>query len=143
VVTGLTSGGRSIILSDGPVPETAQAESPGQAHASELWIQRQLPPHRTDPPDPLSGYTIQAWPPPGGLLARIVTWEPGYVSEFHRSATLDIIFVITGQLQLQLEEGATTLGPGDSVIQRATMHAWRVVGPEACTFAGILIAMAE
>jgi quercetin dioxygenase-like cupin family protein len=67
------------------------------------------------------------------------TWEPGFIYPMHRSDTIDFVFIISGQLELILEEGTTVLRSGETVVQCGTNHAWRVVGNEPCTFAAVLI----
>ena len=57
----------------------------------------------------------------------------------HQTDTLDFLFVISGQIELILEEGSTVLESGDCLVQRGTNHAWRVVGDESCTFAVVLL----
>ena len=57
----------------------------------------------------------------------------------HHSDTIDIVFVISGQVELILDEESTVLRSGDTVVQRGTNHGWRVAGSEPCTFAGVLI----
>jgi hypothetical protein len=48
----------------------------------------------------------------------------------HRTQTIDFVLVLEGRLELVLDEGTVELGPGDTVIQQATTHAWRVLdGP--------------
>ncbi len=69
----------------------------------------------------------------------MITWLPGFEFPKHRSDTLDILFVIAGQIELLLDEGATIVRSGDTVIQCGTNHGWRVIGNEPCTFAGVLI----
>jgi mannose-6-phosphate isomerase-like protein (cupin superfamily) len=45
---------------------------------------------------------------------------------FHRTDTMDIGWVISGEVGLQLDEGETVwLAPGDLVVQNGTHHAWR------------------
>jgi hypothetical protein len=52
--------------------------------------------------------------------------KPGFDKDgFHRTASLDYLYVLDGELELLLDEGATLLYPGDVVIQRNTNHAWR------------------
>jgi quercetin dioxygenase-like cupin family protein len=51
----------------------------------------------------------------------------------HRTPTIDVGVVISGEVDLVLDSGEEVhLLPGDSVIQRGTMHAWRATGPEPC-----------
>jgi quercetin dioxygenase-like cupin family protein len=139
VVTGVNVGGKSAVVSDGPVPEAARFSTPGEASGCDLWMEKSVPADIQDQIDPMADYSVQAWPPPGGVTARTITWQPGFSYPMHRSDTIDILFVISGELELILEDGSTVLKPGDCVVQRGTNHAWRVVGEQPCTFAGVLI----
>jgi mannose-6-phosphate isomerase-like protein (cupin superfamily) len=139
VVTGVNPAGQSTIVSDGQVPDAACFSSPGQATGCDLWLEKTVPVDLDDQSDPMADYSLQSWPPPGGVIVRTLTWEPGYSYPMHRSDTVDFIFVISGQLELVLEDGSTVLAPGDSVVQRGTNHAWRVVGDEPCSFVAVLL----
>jgi quercetin dioxygenase-like cupin family protein len=139
IVTGVNARGRSVVVSDSFVPESATSSSPGKSLSSDLWVLKHVPVSLSDTADPVVGYTRQSWPPSGGVIARVITWQPGVSFPSHRSATVDFIFVISGRLELVLEEGSVILQPGDSAVQRGTEHGWRVAGEEACTFAAVLI----
>lgn len=139
VVTGVNPQGKSVILSDGFVPDAARWSNPKKGSASNLWNERRLPVDLNDTNDPMIGYLMKREPPPGGVNAGIMTWEPGHSYPLHRTATLDFVFVISGKLELILEEGSTIVGPGDTIIQRGTNHGWRVVGNEPCTIAIVLL----
>src|SRR6516164_11321498 len=48
---------------------------------------------------------------------------------FHRTDTTDFGVVLSGNLALQLDDGAeVSLSPGDVLIENGTRHRWRVVG---------------
>jgi len=58
----------------------------------------------------------------------------------HTTATIDFEFVVSGRCVLELDNGATReLGPGDTVIQNGTRHAWRNPYEEPCVMAVVLI----
>jgi quercetin dioxygenase-like cupin family protein len=60
------------------------------------------------------------------VLFRVVSFPPDPDGQMHRTDTLDFVTVVSGELVLALEDGdEATLGPGDTVIQRGTTHAWR------------------
>lgn len=140
VVTGTTGSGKSTVVSDGPVPSEANFSDPKVGNTSDdLWVLQKVPVDLADQRDPVVGYSRQAWPPPGGVIARIITWGPGFAFRMHRSATIDFIFVVSGRIELLLDEKSVILGPGDSAVQRGTNHGWRVVGDEPCTFAAVLV----
>jgi quercetin dioxygenase-like cupin family protein len=69
------------------------------------------------------------------------TWQPGFSYRMHRTPTVDFIVIVSGQLELLLDDGSVRLKPGDSVVQRGTSHGWRVIGKEPCTFAGVLVSI--
>jgi mannose-6-phosphate isomerase-like protein (cupin superfamily) len=139
VVTGVNASGKSVVVSDGRVP-TEGRWSDGGANGADLWCLNQVPVDLSDSRDPIKGYKGQEWPPEGGAIARTGTWPPGFQFQMHRSATIDFLFVISGRIELLLDEGSVTLGPGDCCVQRGTNHGWRVVGNQPCTWGGVLLA---
>ncbi len=58
----------------------------------------------------------------------------------HETDTLDAIILVKGSVDLLLDDGeATSLKPGDVVIQRATNHAWVNRGGETALLVAVLI----
>lgn len=122
VVTGHNAGGRAIFISDStfeprPVPS-------GDAAMCLIWTAPDLPVENNDTTDGRerdAGTTLR-----GGSVIRSVDLFPGQQSPMHRTNSLDYGIVISGQLELELDDGVTTrLNPGDVVVQRGTMHLWR------------------
>lgn len=59
---------------------------------------------------------------------------------FHRTATVDLEVVLSGEVTLELDDGATrTMKPGDTIIQSGTKHRWHNRGSVPATFAAIII----
>jgi quercetin dioxygenase-like cupin family protein len=55
-------------------------------------------------------------------------------------ASVDFEFIVSGRVVLELDDGATReLGPGDTVIQNGTRHAWRNPFDEPCTMVVALV----
>ena len=138
VVTGINKEGKSVIISDGVVLPNAQY-SGDYGFGSDIWLEQSIPVDITNKNDPLVDYIAQTEPPTGGVVARIVQWNPGTGYPMHFTKTIDIFIVISGQIKLILDESDTILKSGDSVIQRGTNHGWEVVGDEPCVFAAILL----
>lgn len=121
VVTGHDEEGRPVFLSDERF--ATEAIPSGLAEYVDLWNAQALPLDNNDLFDcrhaansPLAGVSI----------VRIVDLVPGGASHMHRTNTLDYCILISGELELELEGGATTrLQPGELVVQRGTMHLWR------------------
>ena len=63
---------------------------------------------------------------PSGIRLRFMDFPPGFVSSWRRSKSLDMCFVIEGDVDCILDSGETkTLKRGDVTVQRGTMHVWR------------------
>ena len=59
---------------------------------------------------------------------------------FHRTATVDLEVVLSGEVTLQLDDGVTkTMKPGDAIIQSGTKHRWHNRGNVPASFAAIII----
>ena len=154
VVTGHDSAGRAVFLSDGVPPLTVGAPT-GPGVSEQLWFE-------TPPADPGDGGEpapehLGGFPTAGAIACRVIrlpgspvetpvdkTWlrmpgddpvHPG----MHRSETLDLMVVLDGRITLGVDDGEAELGPGDCVIQRGTVHRWRVVGEQPCTYLSVLI----
>ena len=60
-----------------------------------------------------------------GTTVRIVDMTPHLSSPMHRTLSLDFGVVLSGEVVLELDNGIeTTVKPGDTVVQRGTIHAW-------------------
>lgn len=150
VVTGFNAAGKSTITSDGPVPPPARyawsatvlAQRPYLARVSgnELWLLDRVPADLSKTDDPLLGKLPAGnQPGEGGIIARIVRYEPGLEYPMHTTQSIDLGIVVSGSLELRLEDGSTTVGPGDVVIQRGTPHAWRVAGDDPVVVVFVLV----
>ena len=71
---------------------------------------------------------------------RVVEFAPGAPKFMHRTETLDYGIVLSGECDLELDDGKTLrVTQGDIVVQRGTMHAWVNNGTQPCVFAFVLI----
>jgi mannose-6-phosphate isomerase-like protein (cupin superfamily) len=65
----------------------------------------------------------------------------GWSTSFHDTGTVDVVFVISGAVTMELSGGeAVELGPGDVLIQNGTMHVWRNLGAEPAVLGLVLLA---
>ncbi len=58
----------------------------------------------------------------------------------HRTATVDFIAVLSGEVWLLLDDGEALLKQGDTAVQRGTNHAWRNRTDKPCILAIVLVA---
>ena len=70
----------------------------------------------------------QLEPSPGGSSFHFVSlppWKPDTKPLWHRTTTLDYNILLEGELVMLVETGEVILHPGDVVVQRNTLHAWK------------------
>ncbi len=139
VVTGVDREGRSCVTSDGAVPPAAAWAEPGVGRGADPWAVASVPVDLSDDTAPVAEYVLREWPAPGGAIARMIRWEPGFSYPMHRSDTIDIGWVLDGQVELILETESVVLRAGDVVVQRGTVHGWRVIGRAPCTLGMLLL----
>jgi len=137
IVTGHNAEGRAVFRSDEQFePKVIPS---GDAAMALVWTTATVPADNNDETDGRerdAGVTLNS-----GSVIRIVDMLPGGQSPFHRTNSIDYGIVLSGQLELELDDGVKTLlGPGDIVVQRGTMHLWRnPSADEVCRIAFILI----
>jgi len=57
----------------------------------------------------------------------------------HRTRSVDYAIIMSGEIDMLLDEGEVHLKAGDVVVQQATNHAWVNRGKEICRVAFILM----
>jgi quercetin dioxygenase-like cupin family protein len=163
VVTG-TINGRSHVARDDLVQPVTVAPLPGFTW-HRLWGLDDPPvdPPRTELEGPLAHF-----PPPGGLRYHVYTVPPqhsqtsrrlsvedereleeqlpgraAYMESdqdgMHRTPTVDLICILSGEISLELDAQEVHLREGDCVVQNGTRHAWRNKGDRPCTMAVVLV----
>ncbi|MBL0966797.1 cupin domain-containing protein [Blastomonas sp. UPD001] len=137
IVTGHDEAGRAVFTADDLLPVTPIPS--GDAAFSLIWTTASVPADNNDDSDGRSrdaGLTLHQ-----GSVIRIVDMLPGGVSPFHRSSSIDYGIVLSGAVELELDDGAvTTAHAGDIIVQRGTIHLWRnPSASENCRIAFVLI----
>lgn len=131
VVTGLDAEGRSTVVLDGPVPRTSAA--------GVVWHSAGVPADNAAAPDTVPTTHSFAAMHGGGTNFLITEMPPGIQPFWHATDTIDYIVVIKGEIVLELEAGETRVGPGEFIVDRGVIHAWRNDGPETVVMASITI----
>ncbi|WCB93285.1 hypothetical protein DSM104299_01997 [Baekduia alba] len=140
VVTGHDDRGRSVVLSDGPTPVSRTVTDDGTAF-HEIWSTAGAPAaiDAVEASDPTER-PLRVPPEPEGTVIRVVDIPAGARSPMHRTESVDYGIVLDGELHLVLDDGsATTLAPGDIVVQRGTDHAWENRSDSPARMAFILV----
>lgn len=169
VVTGHSPDGKAVIASDEIVAPITSALAPGAEFFRLWGADAvpRFPSDGTQPPSPMYFPSVNGFrfglftvPPASmgaegtgadidiaaalsdmeaklpGLGAYMEPDSPG----MHTTATIDYEYVVSGRVILELDDGASVeLGPGDTVVQNGTRHAWRNPFDEPCVMVVVLI----
>ncbi|MEE3624932.1 cupin domain-containing protein [Nitrospirillum sp. BR 11752] len=138
VVTGHNAQARAVFTADDEFP-TRRIPS-GDAAFTLLWTTATVPADNNDGTDGRlreAGLTLNQ-----GSVIRVVDMLPGGVSPMHRTNSIDYGIVLSGEVELELDDGVKkTVGAGGIIVQRGTMHLWR--NPSAATPARIVFVLIE
>ena len=59
-----------------------------------------------------------------GTVFRILELQPGNGPRNHRTDSLDYAVIMSGEIDMKLDDSVVHLKAGDVVVQQATNHAW-------------------
>lgn len=127
VVTGHDDNGRSVVLIDGPC--TYHGAGGDSWRVQDIWSSDVVPvPIDAKEEDPVSG-AVNFKLPETGVRVRITDippTKPGTEPFMHRTNHLDYLHVLEGEITMLLDddEHEVVLRKGDTLVQRATNHAW-------------------
>jgi oxalate decarboxylase/phosphoglucose isomerase-like protein (cupin superfamily) len=77
---------------------------------------------------------------PDGTIFRILEFSPGLAARNHRTDSIDYIVVMSGEIDMELDDTTVHLKAGDDMVKRGTIHNWVNRGGAPCVLAVILIA---
>ena len=166
VVTGKDATGKAVVLMDSAAPNVHVRKEAGLA-ATFLWLTNSFPALLDQHQGPDSQRTGIA-PPPNGTIFRVVEFAPeneitadyetrlqltrqlGLAPEgstrdrprdpgMHRTRSLDYAIVLSGEIDMLLDDSEVHLQAGDVVVQQGTNHAWVNRSERPCQIAFVLI----
>ena len=123
VVTGHDDGNVAKVRWDTAITKVKRGKS---GFLTQLWSTTATPAdirvgeHLADPGDE----PHVTPPPPGGSRFVIIDYPPGNSGTMHRTETIDYIIVLTGEIDMVMDDSTVTLRAGDAMVQRGTNHAW-------------------
>jgi mannose-6-phosphate isomerase-like protein (cupin superfamily) len=160
VVTGDDSDGRSGVIADGLI--AARRLAGANTREFRLWGSDEVP--LRVPAGGVAAHPETFFPPVGGVRVLVVQFDPwdgrpatadidsvdpesrrvlessGDVEGgFHRTDSVDIAFVLEGEVVARLDQGDTVLRAGDCLVQRGTNHSWENRASEPCTLAIVVV----
>ena len=163
VVTGLDSNNKAIVLFDSQIP---LAPGPYGITSLNLWITDSYPAGFSFKDDPATR-PIGISPPDNGTKFRVVEFppldaaaeakmEPNFLQKavgagapnrglpvthplMHRTRSVDYAVILSGEIEMMLDDAVVRLKPGDVVVQQATNHAWVNRGTVPCRILFVLM----
>src|SRR5262249_23308694 len=127
---GVPAPGKSVSVTAEAAPVRAKvtAVAPIPIHAMEFL--------------PLDAATEPKMPPE--MLQKGITNAPARGIPvkhplMHRTRSLDYAIILSGEIDMMLDDGDVHLKPGDVIVQQATNHAWVNRGKEPCRILFVLM----
>lgn len=165
VVTGHDDRGRAVIVEDGPPARVFDNLGEKGLVFYEVWNTRETPARIDRAGGEPAEERLTLAPPRNGTRIRVldipvddpansdldavfeniggkdahVGAQHGNHASFHRTQSIDYGIVLDGEITLMVDDGETTLYPGDICVQRGTNHGWINRGVKPCRIAFILI----
>jgi quercetin dioxygenase-like cupin family protein len=136
IVTGHDASGRAVVKID-EVAKTLVSSRPG-ATACVVWTTEGFPIENTGEEDAgqrKTGTTLD-----NGTVFRLLELAPGVTPRNHRTDSIDYAVVMSGEVDMELDDTTVHLKAGDVLVQRGTIHNWVNRGSEPCVIAFVLIA---
>jgi quercetin dioxygenase-like cupin family protein len=136
VITGHDTTGRAIVKID----EVSKHAFTGRLGATgiNVWTTEGFPANNDGAED--AGLRKVGTTLPNGTIFRILEFAPGLAPRNHRTDSIDYIIVLSGEIDMELDDSTVHLRAGDVMVQRGTIHNWVNRGTEPCVLAVILIA---
>jgi quercetin dioxygenase-like cupin family protein len=140
IVTGHDEHNVAKVIMDGPA--TNHRESRPGSRSTLIWSSDATPADISigEGIEDRGARKLGTAPPENGTRFTINEIPPGRPGRMHRTETLDYAIVLSGEIDMEMDDGATVkLKAGDVVVQRGTHHAWINRGSEPARIAFILI----
>lgn len=124
VITGHDSKNIAKVIIDGPATNT---KTPRDGVSSTLmWSSDEMPADIAvgEGVEDMGARILGTAPPQNGSRFIVMEFAPGIASEMHRTETIDYIAVLSGEIDMDMDQSTVKLKAGDIMVQRGTNHAW-------------------
>ena len=135
VITGHDATGKAIVKID-EVARHVFTGRPG-ATACNIWTTEGFPVDNDGAED--AGQRKAGTTLPNGTIFRMIEFAPGVAARNHRTDSIDYITVISGEIDMELDDSTVHLQAGDVMVQRGTIHNWVNRGTGPCVLTVVLI----
>lgn len=136
VVTGHDARGNAVVKIDEVVKNPIEGRRGAFVHP--VWTTEGFPADNDGAEDAALrkvGTTLE-----NGTIFRVIEFAPGVVPRNHRTDSIDYAVILSGAIDMELDDTSVHLEAGDVLVQRGTIHNWVNRGPASCVIAFVLIA---
>jgi quercetin dioxygenase-like cupin family protein len=139
IVTGHDENGKTMVLIDGQAAN--RRTSPSGNSSTLMWSTDRTPANIEigSAPEDMGARMLGTPPPADGTRFTVNEILPGAAAHMHRTESLDYVIVISGTLEMDLDDSTLTMTAGDVMVQRGPNHAWANRGTEPAIVAFVLI----
>ena len=139
IVTGHDAREIAKVITDGPATNW-KSSSPGTV-STLIWSTDSTPADISlgETIEDLGARMLGTAPPANGTRFAVIDFPPGNSGRMHRTETIDYVIVISGEIDMDMDNSTVRLKAGDVMVQRGTHHAWVNRGTERARLAFVLI----
>lgn len=134
LIAGVDAAGRSAAVQNDPV--TLQGDS--KLHGVVYSALYGTPSSPSIASGGRSADTLDLGVAAGAISWLMIEYGPGVTFSMHHTDTVDFDIVLSGSVELILDDGVHSLAVGDSVVVTGVDHAWRA-GPAGCRLSVVAI----
>ncbi|MGO9926370.1 MAG: cupin domain-containing protein [Mycobacterium sp.] len=135
LITGVDASGRSCAAQDERITLQGGAGLDGVLYAV-LYATPSLP--SISAGGGRAADTLDLAVAAGAMRWTVIDYAPGAGFSMHHTDTVDLDVVLSGSVDLILDDGAHPLAVGDSAVVTGVDHGWRA-GPEGCRLSVLTI----
>jgi mannose-6-phosphate isomerase-like protein (cupin superfamily) len=135
VVTGHDASGKATVKID-EICRNVVSKRPGHASCV-VWTTDTAPADNSTDVDGAQRKVATACP--GGTVFRIIEYGPGVAPRNHRTDSIDYAVVLSGEIDMRVDDSEVHLRTGDVLVQRGTIHNWNNRGNVPCVMAFVLV----
>src|SRR5437764_1006614 len=138
-VTGHDGSNVAKVIMQGPATN-AKYPSPGTV-STLIWSTDRTPADIAvgEGIEDLGARILGTAPPANGTRFAVIDFPPGNPGRMHRTETIDYVIVISGEIDMDMDNSTVTLKAGDVMVQRGTNHAWINRGKQRARLAFVLV----
>jgi quercetin dioxygenase-like cupin family protein len=126
VITGHDAKGVAKVLIDDFATNAKPSRRPGGGKSTLIWSSDRMPIDIAigEKVEDMGARILGTAPPPNGARFCVIDFPAGAPGTMHRTETIDYVLVLSGEIEMDMDDSTVKLKAGDILIQRGTNHSW-------------------